>query len=91
MTRVADDAGVFLAVHDRGTPTIPANWTPQPGKVKWRTSATSLLTEKTLSAMAAPLGDYGVIYVDRAKGEPFSGADLELLTALANAATLSAA
>ncbi|MBL9132326.1 MAG: hypothetical protein JNG86_14070, partial [Verrucomicrobiaceae bacterium] len=41
---------VFLAVHDRGTPTIPASWTIQPGKLKWRTSATSMLTDSVYRA-----------------------------------------
>ncbi|MHC4548200.1 MAG: sigma 54-interacting transcriptional regulator [Planctomycetota bacterium] len=49
--------------------------------------ASSLVAEKILSAMAAPLGEFGALYVDRARGEPFTPADLELLTALANAAT----
>jgi hypothetical protein len=41
---------VFLAVHDRGTPTIPANWKIQPGKVKWRTSVASVLTDSVYRA-----------------------------------------
>ena len=49
--------------------------------------ASSLLQEKVLSAMAAPLGEYGAVYVDRVRGAPFEAADLELLTALANAAS----
>jgi len=49
--------------------------------------ATSLITEKILCAMAAPLGRFGVLYVDRAEGDAFVPADLELLTALANAAS----
>jgi transcriptional regulator with AAA-type ATPase domain/pSer/pThr/pTyr-binding forkhead associated (FHA) protein len=49
--------------------------------------ATSLLAEKILSAMAAPLGRYGALYVDRVRGETLTQADLELLTALANATT----
>jgi DNA-binding NtrC family response regulator len=48
--------------------------------------ATSLVREKILSAMAAPLGEFGAIYVDRVSGEPFSGDDLELLGSLASAA-----
>ena len=49
--------------------------------------AKSLIAERILSAMAAPLGDFGVLYVDRSSGDPFSEEDLELLAALANAAT----
>jgi len=49
--------------------------------------ASSLVAEKILSAMAAPLGGFGALYVHRAQGEAFEAADLELLTALANAAT----
>ncbi len=49
--------------------------------------ATSLVTEKVLSAIAAPLGAYGAFYVDRVRGEPFTRDDLALLTALANATT----
>lgn len=29
---------VYIAVHDRGTPTIPAEWVAQSNKVSWRTS-----------------------------------------------------
>jgi len=49
--------------------------------------SSSLATEKILSAMAAPLGRFGVVYVDRTRGEAFGDDDLRLLTALANAAT----
>ncbi len=49
--------------------------------------STSLLSERVLCAMAAPLGNYGALYVDRVAGERFSSDDLELLTALANATT----
>jgi DNA-binding NtrC family response regulator/pSer/pThr/pTyr-binding forkhead associated (FHA) protein len=49
--------------------------------------ASSLIAEKILCAMAAPLGGFGAFYVDRSHGEAFAPADLELLTALANAAT----
>jgi len=49
-------------------------------------SSTSLVTERIRSAMAAPLGGEGALYVDRARGDGFAQADLELLTALANAA-----
>lgn len=41
---------VFLAVHDRGTPDIPANWTIQPGKVKWRTSVATVLKDSVYRA-----------------------------------------
>jgi DNA-binding NtrC family response regulator len=48
--------------------------------------ASSLASEKILCAMAAPLDRYGALYVDRSAGaESFGEADLELLTALANA------
>lgn len=36
---------VFIAVHDRGTPTIPADWTLQVEKVKWRVDLTTVLTD----------------------------------------------
>ncbi len=49
--------------------------------------ATSLVREKILSAMAAPLEDFGALYVDRSAGDSFQEADLELLAALANAVT----
>ena len=49
--------------------------------------ASSLVHEKVLCAMAAPLEDYGALYVDRTHGEPFRSGDLELLAALANATT----
>jgi len=49
--------------------------------------ATSLITEKVLAAIAAPMGDFGVLYVDRIRGDLFSADDLELLTSLASAAT----
>ncbi|MHC4971813.1 MAG: sigma 54-interacting transcriptional regulator [Planctomycetota bacterium] len=49
--------------------------------------ASSLVAEKILCAMAAPLGGFGALYVHRQEGEAFAPADLELLTALANAAT----
>jgi two-component system response regulator HydG len=48
--------------------------------------ATSLAAEKILSAMAAPLERFGVLYVDRSKGDPLVQGDLELLAALANMA-----
>ena len=48
--------------------------------------ATSLVAEKVQAAMAAPLGSFGALYVDRTSGAPFVPGDLELLTALANAA-----
>jgi DNA-binding NtrC family response regulator len=51
--------------------------------------AASLVREKILSAMAAPLGAFGAVYVDRVSGEPFSSDDLELLGSLASAATPS--
>lgn len=37
---------VYLAVHDRGTPTIPPEWILQPGRVVWRTSNTNVLGDK---------------------------------------------
>ena len=49
--------------------------------------AASLVTERIKSAMGAPLGGFGALYVDRSSGIPFNPVDLELLTALANAAT----
>jgi len=49
--------------------------------------ASSLIMERVKSAMAAPLGRYGALYLDRSTGESFTPEDLELLTALANAAT----
>jgi transcriptional regulator with AAA-type ATPase domain/pSer/pThr/pTyr-binding forkhead associated (FHA) protein len=49
--------------------------------------STSLVSEKIGCAMAAPLGGYGALYVDRTGGAGFTTEDLELLTALANAAT----
>jgi len=49
--------------------------------------ATSIVRERILSAMAAPLGSYGALYVDRIRGDAFTGDDLALLTALANATT----
>jgi two-component system response regulator HydG len=48
--------------------------------------STSLVTEKILSAMAAPLEEFGALYVDRTSGPPFAPEDLELLSSLANAA-----
>lgn len=47
---VDQPVSVFLAVQDRGTPNIPANWTIQSGKVKWRTSATNVLTDSVYRA-----------------------------------------
>ncbi len=44
--------------------------------------ATSLATEKILSAMAAPLEKFGALYVDRATGDAFRPDDLEFLAAL---------
>jgi len=49
--------------------------------------ATSLIAEKVLAAIAAPMGDFGVLYVDRTRGKSFTQDDLELLTSLASAAT----
>jgi hypothetical protein len=37
---------VFLAVHDRGTPTIPTEWILQPGRTVWRTSNFNALEDK---------------------------------------------
>jgi len=51
--------------------------------------STSLVTEKVLSAIAAPLDRFGALYVDRVQGEAFSNADLELLAALASTAVAS--
>ncbi len=51
--------------------------------------ATSLVTEKVLSAIAAPLDRFGALYVDRTQGEAFTQADLEMLAALASAAVAS--
>jgi len=48
--------------------------------------ASSLVAEKILCAMAAPLDGFGALYVDRSRGAPLADADLQLLTALANAA-----
>ncbi|MCZ6574149.1 MAG: sigma 54-interacting transcriptional regulator [Planctomycetota bacterium] len=49
--------------------------------------AESLIATRVSTAMAAPLGNFGVLYVDRSGGEAFGTEDLELLTALANAVT----
>ena len=49
--------------------------------------AVSLIAERVLGAIAAPIGDFGVLYVDRVSGELFTPDDLELLTSLASAAT----
>ena len=48
--------------------------------------AASLVSERILSAMAAPLADFGALYVDRVAGQPFTPEDLELLGSLASAA-----
>ncbi len=64
--------GQAILVHD------PADQLP---------GSNSLIEERVLCAMAAPLGDFGVLYVDRISGEPFADEDLELLASLANAAT----
>ncbi len=44
--------------------------------------ATSLATEKILSAMAVPLERFGALYVDRTSGDPFRPDELEFLAAL---------
>ncbi|MHC4953632.1 MAG: sigma 54-interacting transcriptional regulator [Planctomycetota bacterium] len=67
-------------VLDRGEAILvrePAEQIPQ---------AQSLITERILSAIAAPIGDFGVLYVDRRENE-FTRDDLELLTSIASAAT----
>ncbi|MEM8883985.1 MAG: sigma 54-interacting transcriptional regulator [Planctomycetota bacterium] len=46
----------------------------------------SIVAERILSAMAAPLGDVGALYVDRVEGEAFTPEDLEMLGSLAQAA-----
>lgn len=43
--------------------------------------------EPVVSAMAAPLDDFGAIYVDRLESTPFTKSDLELLGSIASAAT----
>ncbi|MGA0845434.1 MAG: right-handed parallel beta-helix repeat-containing protein [Luteolibacter sp.] len=41
---------VYLAVHDRGAPTIPANWALKPEKVRWRADVTTVLTDSVYRA-----------------------------------------
>ena len=48
--------------------------------------ASSLVAEKILCAMAAPLERFGALYVDRSKGAALTDDDLRLLAALSNAA-----
>ncbi|MGQ0612620.1 MAG: sigma 54-interacting transcriptional regulator [Planctomycetaceae bacterium] len=45
--------------------------------------SSSIVAEKITSAMAAPLGAFGALAVDRSGGAPFREGDLELLAAMA--------
>lgn len=66
---------VFLAVHDRGVPTIPPNWTIQPEKVKWRTSPTNLLTDSLYRA-DFPAGQVQIPGHDGSSGSNFGVAHM---------------
>ncbi len=45
--------------------------------------SSSIAAQKITSAMAAPLGEFGALAVDRSGGAPFTEGDLELLAAMA--------